>query len=280
MRVLYTLLSFILFFALISSCNFINPAEKTPTYIRIDSFQFAGDPALGTSSQKITNVRINYENQTIGTFDLPAVIPVLMDKRGVIAMTPGVAYDGLQDIQVSYPFFRTVTDTLDPAPGQTITMTPKTSYYDTTVFSPIIVDFEGNFNPFIALSGDTTFGLDNTDPFEGDACLTMRLNNADEMVIILQTGFSSTPTGFLELNYKCSVPFAIGLQSTSGTELFAEYFIGIKPQATWNKIYISLSDFIYQYPLKTYRLVLKAMPETVAGGYVSIDNVKILCGKQ
>lgn len=279
MRILYTLLSFILFFALISSCNFINPAETVPTYIRIDSFRFAGDPALGTSSQDISSVRVNYENQSIGIFDLPAIIPVIMDKRGIVSLTPCIAYDGLNDVQVSYPFFRTVSDTVEPAPGQTITMSPQTSYYDTSIFSPIIVDFEGNYNPFISLSGDTTFGLDNTDPFEGDASLKMRLSNSDVMEIIFQTGFSSTSNGFVELNYKCSVPFAVGLQSTEGSELFVEYFIGVKPQANWTKIYISLADFIFQYPLKTYRLVLKAMPETSAGGYVSIDNVKILCGK-
>ncbi len=278
MNVFYSLLSFILFSALCSSCNVINPTEQIPTYIRIDSFRFAGDSSLGTAAQKITSVRVNYENQTVGTFDLPALVPVLMDKRGVIALTPGVMYDGLQDVQISYPFFRTVTDTLEPAPGQTITMMPTTRYYGTDVFTPIIVDFEGNYNPFLSLSGDTTFGLDNADAFEGDACLKMRLNSSEEMEIILQKDFSSTPTGFVELHYKNSVPFAVGLQSTDGSTLFIEYFIGIKPQEGWNKIYISLSDFIFQHPLKTYRLVLKAMPETNAGGYVSIDNVKILCG--
>lgn len=279
MRIVYTLASIIFFMAVLGGCNVINPAETVPTYIRIDSFSFAGDPALGTSSQDISSVRINYENQTVGIFDLPALVPVIMDKRGIISLTPCIAYDGLNDVHVSYPFFRTVSDTIEPAPGQTITMQPQTSYYDTSVFSPMLCNFEGNYNPFVALSGDTTFSLDNTDPFEGDACLKMRLNNSEAMEIMFQTSFSSTVQGFVELNYKCSVPFAVGLQSESGNELFVQYFIGIKPKDTWTKIYISLSDFIYQFPLKTYRLVLKAMPDTDAGGYVSIDNVKILCGK-
>src|SRR5690606_29624008 len=126
----YTGCFMLMFSCIQTGCNFINPAEEIPTYVRVDSFQFIANPNMGTASQKITAVDVVLDNKTIGTFDLPAMVPILTNKKGRIAFTPYVTYSGLRDVQVPYPFFKTYTDTLEPNPGNTVSFQPQTAYTD------------------------------------------------------------------------------------------------------------------------------------------------------
>ena len=257
-------------------CNIINPVEKTPTYIHIDSFQFVADPTMGTASQKITNVRVNFDNQTIGIFDLPANVPILMDKPGMLSLTPGVTYSGLNDIQVSYPFFRTDTMTLNPTQGQSITVAPKTMYYDASSFSNNLQETFDGSNSFVNMSGDTNIVIETVDVFEGTGSGKLFLDDGDVVEIIMNESFDAPQEAFIELNYKCNIPFYVGLQSENGGEFYGQYLYGYKPINTWNKVYIALNEFIGSYPNRAYRLIIKATPENSNGGYVLLDNIKIL----
>ena len=58
-------------------CNIINPHEQTPTYIHVDSFVFQYNSAVPfTTSHDIRTVWAYYNNNPVGTFDLPATFPV------------------------------------------------------------------------------------------------------------------------------------------------------------------------------------------------------------
>src|ERR1043165_596911 len=88
-------------------CNMINPDERIPTYIHIDSFKFINDnPGLtGSSSHDIKSVWAFIDGQTVGVFDLPATIPVLLDKTGELKLAPGIDNQGLTTYQELYPFY-------------------------------------------------------------------------------------------------------------------------------------------------------------------------------
>jgi hypothetical protein len=78
-------------------CNAINPAEKVPTYIQIDSVQVLNMvPAKhGSVSHKITDVWVYYNLQLLGAFELPAKIPVLADGKGQLQVVAGIWDNGL-----------------------------------------------------------------------------------------------------------------------------------------------------------------------------------------
>ena len=84
---------------------------------------------------------------------------------------------------------------------------------------------------------------------------------------------------FLELNYKCSVPFVVGLYNTlnNNVDVFEYLQTGVKPSDTWKKIYLELGSYTSKYPGKNYKLLIQAvLPEGQANGYVLLDNVKVV----
>jgi hypothetical protein len=263
------------------SCDIINPEEKTPTFVHIDSFQFAPTPNTGTASQKITTVWAYFNGYTLGAFDLPATFPVLADAPGTLTVRPGIVYSGINDVLVSYPFFRSDTMTLQPSPGQVIHFTPETSYYGDSVLSITNEDFELG-NSFTLVTGDTPL-VRVSDPglvFEGGYSGYIYLNNKKESENIMTMPFTAPVETYLELDYKCNLHFDVGLQSTNSSgQLFTQYLFTYRPRDFWDKIYIGLQDFISQYPNKSYRVVIKVRSETPVTGYVSLDNVKVVSRK-
>ncbi len=269
--------------ALLSSwnCNIINPPEKTPTYITIDSFSFDTLPNTGTGSQKITSAFVFYNNNSVGTFELPATIPILADAPGKLFIAPGVTYSGLNNYQFQYPYFRFDTTSIEP--GINKTFNPTTSYYSTALPNFLMEDFELG-NTFIQKSGDTTLSRVN-DPnlvFEGSGAGYLYLKAPQHFAeSIMSQTFRAQADAYIELNYKCSIPFDVGLFAISQNgQDGGFYFSGFKPRDTWNKVYIGTQDFINTYPNREYRIMISAALGGEASGYVSIDNIKVVTKQQ
>lgn len=263
------------------SCNLINPTEPIPSFIYIDSFAFTGSDEMGSSSRAITNVRVLYNNENLGVFDLPASIPIIASQPGKLSLSPGVTYSGINSYQVTYPFYTTDTVTFVPLPKQTQVIAPKTGYYDPTTFNKIITDFEFREVPFVTVTGDTSLTLDSTDVFEGKYASRLSLDDINKVEIVMNETFIAKTETYLELNYKCTIPFVIGIQTSDniGGNIIPVYASGLRPSSEWKKVYIGLQQILIQYPNKACRLLIMAAPETKDGGYVLMDNIKILSRK-
>lgn len=272
----------------LSGCDVINPVEDVPTYIRIDSFDFVINNANkeGSAAHDITSVWVYYNNNPVGAFDVPCQIPVITQgNSGTISVLPGITLNGLVDLQPAYAFYAFDTMTLVSNPGKVVNYTPKASYVSAAKF-PYKEDFEvgnsfGAFYPDIA--NDTTIRRteDQTYIFEGGGSGLIELSDAfPTSESISNTGFA-IPQGeaFIEINYKCSVPFEIGLYNTlntSNVDVF-EYIMGIKATDTWKKIYIELGTFTGNNPGTNHKVLIKSvLPEGQSSGYVAIDNIKIV----
>jgi hypothetical protein len=270
-----------LFFAasvFISSCDVINPKETIPTYVHIDSFKFVPNPNDGTSSHKITSVWAYYNYILVGVFDIPCTFPIIADKPGKLLLIPGIAYSGLTDIQTQYPFYTGDTSTINPAPTKTINYTPTTQYIDKSLLHFVNEDFELG-NSFKQVDGDTSL-IRVSDPnlvFEGKYAGCIYFNNMTLSENILTTSFAAPTQCFLELNYKGTLNFEIGLQTTNSSgQLFAQYFYGFHARADWTKVYVGLQDFIQEYPNQTYRVMVRVIADNPTQGYVSFDNFKVI----
>ena len=275
-------------FLAFNGCNVINPPEKTPTYIKIDSFQLKIDNpnSQGSAAAHITSVWVYYNNAPVGIFDLPCQVPVITEgNEGRLSVAPAITLNGLSDLQPIYPFYSFDTSILKSNPGKVVTINPVTLYWTTAKF-PFLEDFEvgnsfGAFYPDIA--NDTTIRRteDQTYIFEGGGSGLIELSDAfPTSESISNTGFA-IPQGeaFIEINYKCSVPFEIGLYNTlntSNVDVF-EYIMGIKATDTWKKIYIELGTFTGNNPGTNHKVLIKSvLPEGQSSGYVAIDNIKIV----
>lgn len=268
----------LILFPLLYGCEMINPDEQIPTYIRIDSFQFQPTPNTGTSSHHITSVWVYHNNQTVGVFDLPAVVPVYAAEQGEIMVMPGIAYSGLNGVQVPYPYYLFDTMAFLPAPGRDIVFTPVTRYMTDSLLEILHEDFEFG-SSFVHYTGDTMRRVN--DPslvFEGSWSGQFLQTGTDFTEAIMSVPFTvNSMEAFVEINYKSSIHFEVGIQSSDpGGSLFINYLYGFRPQQEWHKIYVGLQEFLSTYPNKQYRLVLKATPNNTQGGFVLVDNIKVI----
>ncbi len=268
-----------------AGCNIINPAEKVPTYVHVDSFDFAINNAAkeGSARQQINCAWVYFDNQAIGVFDLPANIPILADGPGQVELIPGVTISGIKDYNTQYAFFKPATVDITNNPGGVINYTPKTSYLTDAVFQ-WKEDFETG-NTFIPVNSELTTDstvtrvTDNDKVYEGAASGYIYMDGTHyESENITNSSFPiSQGRSFLEINYKCNTSFQVGLQTTVGGAIQYEYIIGLKARDTWNKVYVDLSQFTSVYQGSSFRLMIKSgLDEGLSNGYVLIDNLKII----
>ena len=283
MRVLTTAIIAAAFFA--QGCNLINPAEKVPTYIRLDSFKVkTNEPSrTGSASSRITSAFVYVDNSFIGAYDVPSNIPLLLDKNAVVTFTPGINYSGLKSYQYIYPFYSSDTITVKYAPGKTVNYSAYAKYTDAAQFR-WIEDFEtGNSLTELDENSDTDTSLirvtDPTKVFEGGGAgqiilsstkpVSESINNKD---ITVKQGES-----FIEVNYRGNVAFEIGLQTTINGALYYEPIAGANASESWNKIYMGLQSFLGTYNASAVRVIMKAkLPDGQTSGYIYLDNIKVI----
>lgn len=267
------------------SCNIINPAEKIPTYVRLDSFKITSNDLnrTGSTSSRITSAWVYVDNSFIGVYDVPSTIPILIDKKSVISFGPGVNFSGLKSAQALYPFYSFDTMTLNVAPGQTTAHTATATYTEATKFR-WIEDFETG-NTFLKLNDykaeDTTLMRvsEAGKVFEGGGSGLMALStqhpsseNINNKDIPISTGES-----YLEINYKCNTAFEIGLQTTKSGQVYYEYIGGVNANENWSKMYIGLQSFTGAYNATSCRVMIKAsLPDGASSAYVLVDNIKVI----
>ncbi|SRR5690606_34653975 len=266
-------------------CQLINPPEPIPTYLVIDSLDFiVQDPDKeGTGRQQIQCVWVYLDNDALGVFDLPTQIPILSENSGLLRIVPGVIYGGMKDFVVPYPFFQADTAMYHPNPGGEIRLQPRTHYFPDVRFA-WKEDFEvGNswIPANVGLEDDTSLHRINQPDlvFEGNGAGMIALDQKHPFSEnITNNGFPlSESNAYVELHYKSTAPFEVGLLVQGSGQIVVEYLFGVHPQDEWNKIYFGLSSFLSTYKGSSYRLMIRShLPEGQETGYVLIDNMKIL----
>lgn len=276
-----------------SACNIINPPEKVPTYIHIDSFKFVNTDAgrTGSSSHNINSVWVTYNGTVVGVYDLPATIPIIATGSAPLSLGPGIAVNGMYSFQSIYPFYVNDTSTLVANPGKIINYTPVTTYY-----GPLADTFRfmENFEAGNIFVSDTTFKkitiVRTSSPdsvFEGHYSGAMRLNSVNDSAEVHERDSILIPGGpsMCEFNYKGTGDIYFGMQAfiiANGVLVASgiQYLYVFNPSDTWQKMYISLADYAAQYAGGYFHFYFKAAVHPgQSNGYILIDNVKIITSK-
>jgi hypothetical protein len=281
MTKLTTFILFLFSCMFIAGCDIVNPGEEIPTYVHVDSFKFnnPNPNATGTGKQAITSVFAYVDGEALGVFELPADIPVNLRNTQQLQLSPGVNNQGLLDYQLSYPFFSFYNINVAAAPGTVINMIPETQYIADLKYW--ICDFESG-NQFTRLSGDTSIrwvsGADSV--FEGGkgGCISLGggLSRAEGFAPI---SFTPGTQGYLELHYKGTLPFQVGiLVAQSGGGFTQSYLAGVKAKDQWGKLYLNVQQFTSQFPdaLKFSVIIQSYLEEGTTEGYVLLDNIKVI----
>jgi len=273
-------------------CNLINPKEKIPTYLHIDSFQFNPTSTLpgATLSHRVNSVFVFYNNNTIGAFDLPCTIPIVTDKEsgtGTIQIAPTIAINGLNDVMGVYPFYQYDAFTFNIQPGKIINRVPQTSFYPNTKITNI-ANFENSSNSgFFLWMGNVPI-VRVTDPsqvFEGigSGCITISAvgdSSVDSSTLATQLTMTAGEPCYIEFNYKSDIPFTIGLQPIGSAlgplnPIFGQGMIA--PSSTWKKFYYNAQVLVNTYQATSYVFYIKATYSTAnSAGKVWFDNIQLV----
>lgn len=265
-------------------CNLINPAEVKPTYVRIDSFKMGNVPLNFSRSHDISNVWVYWNGALIGTYDLPATIPIMAKEAGKLRLVAGISVGGLNNFLGVYPFYKSDTSTLEPQPGKTITYIPTTSY----VFGALvktISDFElgSSSTNFGLASGTVPIAVTNKDSLvfngNGSGAIVLRVpsDTLSEDSSKIDLPITINKDAYIEFNYRNTVPFAVGLKSSMSGYSYSRYLYGAYPTSTWKKFYFPIKDFAAQYKGDRYTLYIKAsLPEGDSTGTVYFDDIKLV----
>jgi len=271
--------AFLLLFTVLCQCGctIINPTEKTPTYVHIDSFAFQG-----TDLHDIRYAWVYYNNNPVGAFDLPATVPIIMSGPGNVQVAPGISIDGRAERPVAYPFFKIYSTTLAEQPGKIINLLPTTGYYDSVKFS-VISQFEAGITKFAKCGGTTGMVAVSADSlkFEGTGSGAVFLNSPSDSSIDSTRVPFTVPLGaaFIEFDYKTSVNFAVGIRGTLANSVVTDvdYKAGVLPNTSWRRFYVNITSFVSTYQGGNYYLYIKtSMPSGQTSGRLLIDNIKLV----
>ena len=268
--------------SMVASCDVSGPV---PAYVYVDEFELTVKQGEGTASERITEGWFFANQEFLGAYTLPAVIPVVAEGSTSIRVSPGIKVNGIVSSPDIYDFYERYDIELDLAPGRVDSVFPVTSYTDFAEFA-FLEDFEVS-NAFIDNrdnNPDTKVELiENEEVFEGNRSGYIRLDVENDFIDVASLPIlTDLPTNnsnvFLEFNYKTNTLLGLGLVgSGQGFPGQAATIIILTEKEDWNKIYIDLSGTLFASQLDGYQIRLTAQHSNGANPTeIYLDNFKII----
>jgi hypothetical protein len=241
----------------------------------------------GTSLQKISDVWVYADDQTIGAFEMPASVPILKEGPGILRLEAGIKMNGIASTRVPNPFFKPIiVEDFNYVPDSlVIANNLSTKYWETTVFV-WMEDFEG-----IAISIDSTAKSTTnmvltesgtSETFEGNHSGKIVLDTANNYYEGASYEAFDLPTDgspvFLEMHYKCNNILVVGIFAQNASQIIQEPVIYINPKDKWNKIYINLTNKVKNYSnALDFKIFFGAIYDTPdEQAIILIDNIKLM----
>lgn len=273
---------------LVSGCEIINPEEPVPAYVEIRTIGTqANYPTQGTSSGKVTDVWVYTDGAYLGTYPLPARIPILKSGKQKISLGAGILLNGIASTREAYSLYKFYETEVELSPGNITSIDSFTVSYFPGLQYTWFEDFERDTSGG-GISLDTTAGSlgnilpDSVDVFEGQRSLKMEANANQTVIECASVGdgfiLDKGKDIYLELNYKCNQPFVMGLTAITFTGNRTIPIIRFNTKPDWNKIYVRLSPYVNANgdALKFKVYFKMELPSGSSSGLVFIDNIKLI----
>ena len=285
MRYFLIILLFLTSILSYTACNIINPSEKIPAYLHIDSFDLKGNyDSVGSLSHSITDVWVIVDNEFIGAFELPANIPILKEGIHKITLKAGIKENGISNTRLPYPFYAAYVSDINLIPNKTDTINPVIYYIASSYKMPLYEDFEDPVFEFTK-SDISTINLESTEQkgfvFEGNYSMLAKLLKKNDLFQIESTELFQLPRNraiFMELNYKTNILLKVGYIAVSSEQTYPHTVLNLNPTTTWKKVYINFGGEIdFEPPTFFFRLFLGALKSSYADtSVIQFDNIKLL----
>ncbi|MBO6027370.1 MAG: hypothetical protein J6P73_09020 [Bacteroidales bacterium] len=294
-----------------SSCRKFEGGQTVPAYIYIDTVEVACDYfQYGANTHKIIDAWVYFDDQIVGCFELPALFPVLKEGQHKVKVYPGIARDGIRYYRSVYPFLAPwENDNVNLVKGVVDTLKPVFSYYPVGSEENMHIrwheDFDGGGIKIESAEGsDVNISVVNGSPVVpndpggtyatkcGKVTLTSdtlqfsfyndeELNRNNEF----EKFFLYNGACMLEMDYKCSDTILVSLFYYQDYRPQSEPILQLKPTGEsgkepekWNKVYINIGPYMYDYQdADYYRILFSSCPTRNDGTqYFYFDNLKLI----
>ena len=272
----FSLFLIILFFLL--SCEVINNEEDIPSIITIESIE-----VNGTHSSKITDAWVYIDNEFQGVFPLPANFPVLKTGELEIIIEAGIKKNGISSSRENYPFFTSFELNTELLENKNTSFNPIVSYSLSNF--PYNENFESVGTSLSVVSDSSNHTIekiyDSSNNNYGNYYAKSVISGEFGELFECNTPDFNLPKDkvvYLEMDYKCNAPIIVGIYANGSAEIDKNTIIYLNEKEEWNKIYISLTEIIYNYnDANDYKLFF-AMPRdtAVAQNEMYLDNIRLL----
>lgn len=271
-------------FLLCSGCTFFDNFSSDPAFLIVENVQLNTLSLQGHPSHKIEDLWVYADGQFLGVFPLPARIPILADGTvKSIRFAAGIRPNAVNTNSVEYPFYAPILQDLKLDSGKSYPLSLTFSYAQTTVFD-FIEAFEGVpfFTKQLKGSPEASMTSSTKNIFSGTRSGLIRLGPSDtECEITSEVKFSNKNNKkgavYLEMDYQTSIEVFIGVILENSTQELKSYKVGLKPNESWNKVYINFTEEISSPFVEEYRIVIGVQkPASVTNSESYFDNIKLL----
>lgn len=288
MRAIYKIIYLFVLLKL-TACDVINPAEEIPAYIYVNDFQLNTSAVQGTNSSKISDVWITVDNEILGVFPLPALIPILKNGEQTITLEAGIKDNGINATGKIYPFYTSFETKVTLQVNEVDTLRPSIGYQRETRFA-FIENFEqGNaiFQNLITGNEVNKIQITKENAFEGNSGL-ITLDKTNPIVVLGTMNpypelTKRSVNVYVEMNYKSDAAVVFGVigykNGVKGETLYEPGFVA---RADWNKIYFNFSTLVNNANYDAYQIVLQSvLPSqnnvfTKDKANIWLDNIKLV----
>jgi hypothetical protein len=280
---------------LFGGCDKFDGDQTVPSYLRIDSLGFYSENDIqGSSSQKIIDARVYEDDDLIGGFELPAIIPILTEGTHKLEIRPGIMLNGIADTRAPYPCIKPIIITgFDFYIDSTVSAYGTTTYYDNAEFV-WMEDFE---DPSLAIqeSSNSDTVIYRTAPANAPGAFIddfsqysgiSYLDNAHKYVQLVSNDgngegfvFDRGDFVFLEMHYRNNVPIVVGLYIELMDQTIEERsFLVVNPTDEWNKIYINFTPIVNETTdAVNYKIYIEGYnSEGNDDAFIMLDNLKLV----
>jgi hypothetical protein len=286
-------------------CGFIffccDPDVEIPAYIYVENVDLVADfNKQGTSSSKIPNIWVTVKGKDIGTYTLPALVPVIGSGNTEISIEAGIKLNGLSQQRPKYYLYKPHKQTINLRKGMVDTISPVFQYLDGLTFA-LKEDFESAGLAFSSIKDTITRGAELTKT-QDSALLFRYPNEINHFSGIIQLPYEDTiyhfeiktteplrfnslsaTDCFVEMNYRFTENVEIGIYAYSSSYTTRQYsicnIVGTQ-NSQWGKIYVNLTDIMsdatVNQEMTHFDIYMKSGVSRNSTARFLFDNIKVV----
>lgn len=294
MRKIYPLWSLLTLIFFQAGCKKFDKPEKAAAYIYIPNIHLQVGPTQGTAANGIIDAWVYVNDQPVGVYELPCLVPMLTEGKQKITIYAGIKDNGIGEERNKYTFYQPyITYDVDLVPGQIDTMkgtvAPVVTYYPASDIDIWYENFDDASIGFVAETNSdagVTYIGDSTTAFEGNGMGKIELTSSMDFARVHTSQTFTLPKNgkpvYVEINYNTNNSMAIGVQTIIGTDVTNyDNTVIVPTSGVWKKMYVNLTDVVSEQGSATqFKFIITMSKDdgiTTAENY--IDNFKVVYAK-